>query len=507
MTTPQNLPIVPSYTCDEWWSPAAEVRATEVLDASTGEVVARVSTDGLDIATAVEHARSVGQKSLGELTIHERALLLKEIATYLNGRKQELYDLSFATGATQRDHLSDIDGGIGTMFTFSSKGRRELPNANVVVDGAPEVLSRDGSFIGRHVHTRLDGVMVQINAFNFPMWGMLEKFAPAFIAGVPTIVKPATPTGYVTEACVRMMVESGKLPAGALQLVSGSARDLLDHLDMRDMVAFTGSAATAGKLKLHPAVTERGCRFTAETDSLNAAVLGEDVTVDSPEFDAFIKGIMVEMTVKAGQKCTAIRRVVVPQAMVEPVVEALGAKIGSKIVVGDPRTEGSTMGPLASLDQREEVAKAVNALVEAGGRIAFGHGSPVPHLVHGGPGRAGGGEDLGGVRAVKHCMQRLAVQGGPDHLTAITGIGTPVPPRTASAVRTSILARASTPSARAWPSWASGTSSAPSCAPSPCRRSPTSPTRPATPSTRTPMRRRRWPTPSSRVASPTATCW
>ncbi|WP_301409133.1 aldehyde dehydrogenase family protein [Luteococcus sp.] len=219
-----------------------------------------------------------------------------------------------------------------------------------------------------------------------------------------------------------MMVESGKVPAGALQLVSGSARDLLDHLDMHDMVAFNGSAGTASKLKLHPAVTERGCHYTAETDSPNAAVLGSDVTVDSPEFDAFIKAIMVEMAVKASQKCTAIRRVVVPQAMVQPVVDALQAKISSKIVVGGPRTEGSTMGPLASLDQREEVAKAVNALVEAGGRIAFGHGSPVPHLVHGGPGRAGGGEDLGGVRAVKHCMQRLAVQGGPDHLTAITGI-------------------------------------------------------------------------------------
>ncbi|WP_420176777.1 phenylacetic acid degradation bifunctional protein PaaZ [Luteococcus sp. OSA5] len=524
MTTPQSLPIVPSYTRDQWWNPAADVRATEVLDASTGEVVARVSTDGLDIAAAVEHARSVGQKSLAELTIHERALLLKEIAGYLNGRKQELYDLSFATGATQRDHMSDIDGGIGTLFTFSSKGRRELPNANVIVDGAPEVLSRDGSFLGRHVYTPLAGVMVQINAFNFPMWGMLEKFAPAFIAGVPTIVKPATPTGYVTEACVRMMVESGKLPAGALQLVSGSARDLLDHLDMRDMVAFTGSAATAGKLKLHPAVTERGCRFTAETDSLNAAVLGLDVTADSPEFDAFIKAIMVEMTVKAGQKCTAIRRVIVPQAMVEPVAQALESKISSKIVVGDPRVEGCTMGPLASLDQRDEVAKAVAILVEAGGRIAFGgpdaelpqanpngaffaptalvfddpftaavneveafgpvtsilgyadtpeairianagggslvatvcthdpalarefavgmgshhgrlhfldrddaktstgHGSPVPHLVHGGPGRAGGGEELGGVRAVKHCMQRLAVQGSPDHLTGITGL-------------------------------------------------------------------------------------
>lgn len=506
MTTPQNLPIVPSYTCGEWWSPADKVRATEVPDASTGEVVARVSTDGLDIATAVEHARTVGQKSLGELTIHERALLLEEIATYLNGRKQELYDLSFATGATQRDHASDIDGGIGTMFTFSSKGRRELPNAHVIVDGAPEVLSRDGSFIGRHVHTRLDGLMVQINAFNFPMWGMLEKFAPAFIAGVPTIVKPATPRlchrglrandGGVRQGARRRPAAGQWLRARPAGPPGHARHGRLQRLGRHREQAQAAPRRHGGRLPL-----------PAETDSPNAAVLGSDVTVDSPEFDAFIKAIMVEMAVKAGQKCTAIRRVVVPQAMVQPVVDALQAKISSKIVVGGPRTEGSTMGPLASLDQREEVAKAVNALVEAGGRIAFGHGSPVPHLVHGGPGRAGGGEELGGVRAVKHCMQRLAVQGGPDHLTAITGIWH-TGAATNSVSRSDVdSGKGKHPSARAWPSWASGTSSAPSCAPSPCRRSPTSPTRPATPSTRTPTKRPPWPTPSSRVASPTATCW
>lgn len=516
-----TVSIVPSYIADQWWTPAEGGRTTEVLDASTGELVALVSTDGLDTAAAVEHARTVGQKSLGELTIHERALLLKDLAGYLNGRKKELYELSFATGATQKDHYNDIDGGIGTLFTFSSKGRRELPNANVVVDGAVEVLSKDGSFIGRHVYTRLNGVAVEINAFNFPVWGMLEKFAPAFIAGMPTIVKPATPTGYVTEACVRMMVEWGKLPAGSLQLVSGSARDLLDHLDERDSVAFTGSASTARTLQAHPAVTERGLRFTAETDSLNAAVLAPDVTADSPDFEAYIRAIMGEMTVKAGQKCTAIRRVIVPKGMVDSVVEALTDKLTSKVVVGDPRTEGTTMGPVASLDQRDEVLKSVARLVEAGGRIVLGgpdaqvpavgafvaptvlvfddpwaqavheveafgpvtsvlgysdveeaiklaqagggslvatvcthdpaharafalgmgshhgrlhfldrddartstgHGAPVPHLVHGGPGRAGGGEELGGVRAVKHAMQRLAIQGTPDHLTAITGV-------------------------------------------------------------------------------------
>jgi oxepin-CoA hydrolase/3-oxo-5,6-dehydrosuberyl-CoA semialdehyde dehydrogenase len=239
--------ILPSYVRDAWWTPGddAAAAASEVRDASTGEVVARVSTEGLDLGAALEYARTVGQKSLGELTFHQRAVLLKQMALALTERKAELYELSARTGATERDSWVDIDGGIGVLFTYSSKGRRELPNAKVLVDGPVEPLSKDGSFIGRHVYTRLPGVAVQINAFNFPVWGSLEKFAPAFLAGVPTVVKPATPTGYLTEAYVRILVESGLLPAGSLQLVSGSVPDLFDHLRLGDHVAFTGSASTA----------------------------------------------------------------------------------------------------------------------------------------------------------------------------------------------------------------------------------------------------------------------
>ncbi|WP_278856354.1 phenylacetic acid degradation bifunctional protein PaaZ [Kocuria palustris] len=513
--------ILPSYLEGQWWTPQDPQRVTDVLDAVTGELVTRVSTDGIDLAAAVEHARTVGQRSLGGLTLHERALKLKELALHLTEHKQELYDLSFRTGATQRDHFVDTDGGISTLFTFSSKGRREMPNSEVIIDGAPEQLSKDGSFLGEHIYTRLPGVAVQINAFNFPVWGMLEKFAPSFIAGVPTIIKPATPTGYVTEACVRLMLESGILPEGSLQLVSGSARDLLDHLDHRDHVAFTGSAGTARTLREHPGVMERGIRFTAETDSLNAAILAPDAAPETPEFDAFIKSVVLEITAKAGQKCTAVRRTIVPEQHREAVIEALSERIAEKGVLGDPREKATGVGALASLEQQQEVDGAVSRLVAAGGAIrvggpeaerpetgayypvtvlsfddaetpevhsveAFGpvtsvigydsvddairlaargggslvatvcthdpklagqfaagiaahhgrtlfldrddaktstgHGSPVPHLVHGGPGRAGGGEELGGVRAVKHYMQRTAIQGSPDLLTGITGV-------------------------------------------------------------------------------------
>lgn len=523
-TTTQDTEVLPSYVRDHWWRPDDPERAVDVVNAATGDPLVRVSTEGLDIADVVRFGRDTGQKTLGELTIHERALIIKKIALHLNEHKDELYDVSFLTGATAKDHLIDTDGGIGTLFTFSSKARRELPNANVIVDGAVEQLSADGSFLGEHVYTRLPGVAVQINAFNFPVWGMLEKFAPAFIAGVPTIVKPATPTAYVTEKCVRLMVESGLLPEGSLQLVSGSARDLLDHLDMRDHVAFTGSADTANSLRRHANVIEGGVRFTAETDSLNAAIMGPDVTEGSPEFEAFIKSVVLEISAKAGQKCTAIRRVIVPEPMRRPVVEALEARIAQRAVIGDPRDAATTVGALASFDQRDEVLKAVRRLVDAGGtvrvggpdaldtvpaegaffpvtvlefddartpeahsveafgpvtsvmgysggvddaveiaalgggslvatvcthdaavagefavgigahhgrvlfldrddaRTSTGHGSPMPQLVHGGPGRAGGGEELGGVRGVKHYMQRTAVQGSPDLLTGVTGV-------------------------------------------------------------------------------------
>ncbi|HKM25718.1 MAG TPA: aldehyde dehydrogenase family protein, partial [Corynebacterium sp.] len=294
--------LVPSYLSGAWVTPENPSRVTEVADASTGEIVATVSTDGLDLAGAIEYAREVGQRNLRELTIHERALKLKELALYLGEHKEELYELAYKTGATKRDNGIDIDGGIQTMFVYSSKGRRELPNGHVIIDGPTEILSRDNSFLGTHIYTTLPGVAVQINAFNFPVWGMLEKFAPSFIAGMPTLVKPATPSGYVTAAAVRLMIESGILPEGSLQLISGSARDLLDHLDHRDHVAFTGSAATAATLRAHENVLKNGVRFTAEADSLNAAILGEDVTEDSPEFEAYIKALFIEMTAKAGQK-------------------------------------------------------------------------------------------------------------------------------------------------------------------------------------------------------------
>ncbi|MFF2371503.1 phenylacetic acid degradation bifunctional protein PaaZ [Agromyces sp. NPDC058110] len=536
--------ILPSYVNGAWWTPGAAGAtpgdgtraegsrpATEVRDASTGEVVARVSTEGLDLGAALEYARTVGQRSLGELTFHQRAVLLKQMALALTERKQELYELSSRTGATKQDSWVDIDGGIGVLFTYSSKGRRELPNSQVYVDGGVEQLSKDGSFLGRHIFTRLPGVAVQINAFNFPVWGSLEKFAPAFLAGVPSLVKPATPTGYLAEAFVRILVESRLLPEGSLQLVSGSVPDLFDHLRLGDLVAFTGSASTAERLRANDSVQTGGVRFTSETDSINASVLGPDAVAGTPEFDAYVKQLVTEMTTKAGQKCTAIRRAVVPAASVDGVIDAVRARIAERVVVGDPRAEGVTMGPLASLEQRDEVLRQVRRLAEAGGEVVIGstdaptvtladgstgtaadgafvapvmlrfadaasdalheveafgpvssivgydsveeavrlvargggslvtsvathdpsvavalatgtaayngrlllldrddartstgHGSPLPNLVHGGPGRAGGGEELGGIRAVLHHMQRTAVQGSPEMLTALTGV-------------------------------------------------------------------------------------
>ncbi|UYO98797.1 phenylacetic acid degradation bifunctional protein PaaZ [Microbacterium sp. M28] len=521
--------ILPSYLQDSWWSPSAADDAAVVRDASTGDEVARVSTTGLDLAGALAHARSVGQQSLGELTFHQRALLLKRFALALTERKDELYALSACTGATATDSWVDIDGGIGVLFAYSGKGRRELPNGHVYIDGPVEPLSKDGSFLGRHIATRLPGVAVQINAFNFPVWGPLEKLAPAFLAGMPTLIKPATPTGYLTEAMVRILVESGLLPDGSLQLVSGAVPDLFDRLRLGDLVAFTGSASTAEHLRAHAAVQTGGVRFTAETDSINASVLGPDATAGTPEFEAYVRQLVTEMTAKAGQKCTAIRRAIVPSGSADAVIEAVNARLSEKVVIGDPRADGVTMGPLASLAQRDEVRRQVQKLIDGGGRIAVGsldapaartagrqdasdgaflspillrfddatadaahaveafgpvsslitydtvaeasdivargggslvtsvathdaafaaglvssvaphngrvlildrddarsstgHGSPLPALVHGGPGRAGGGEELGGIRAVLHHMQRTAIQGSPDMLTAITGV-------------------------------------------------------------------------------------
>ncbi len=514
-----------SYVQGAWWQPADAdlAAAAEVRDAVTGELVARVSSAGLDLDAAMTYARTTGQASLGALTFHQRAVILKQLALALTERKAELYELSTRTGATKTDSWVDIDGGIGVLFTYSGKGRRELPNARVQLDGPVEPLSKDGSFIGRHIRTTLPGVAVQINAFNFPVWGALEKLAPAFLAGMPTIIKPATPGAYLTEQLVRIMVESGLLPEGSVQLVTGSIREVFAHARLGDVVSFTGSASTAESLRLHPAVQTGGVIFGAETDSINASVLGPDAVPGTPEFDGYVRQLVAEMTTKAGQKCTAIRRAIVPAPLADAVAEAVGERIAAKVVVGDPRTEGVTMGALASAEQRSEVLRQVQALVDGGGRVllgggqehgdggaggafldpillrfddptaarvhdteAFGpvssiiaydspaeaaelvargggslvtsvasadpefvaqltrriasgngrvltldrtsarastgHGSPLPNLVHGGPGRAGGGEELGGVRSVFHYMQRTAIQGSPEMLTAITGV-------------------------------------------------------------------------------------
>ena len=518
--------LLESYAAGRWYRASDEGRPA--YDAATGEEVARVSATGLDLAAMVRHGREVGGPALRSLTFHERAGLLKQLAKHLMARKEELYELSFATGATRRDNAVDVDGGIGTLFSFASKGTRELPNDTLVLDGPPEPLGKGGTFLGQHVYTSRPGVAVQINAFNFPIWGMLEKLGPAFLAGMPSIVKPAAQTAYLTELAVRLIVESGILPEGSLQLLAGGPNGLLDELTIHDQVAFTGSAHTAGLLRNHPQVLHGGVQLGVEADSLNCSILGPDVTAEDPELDLFVKGVVTEMTVKAGQKCTAIRRVIVPAAIADTVTEAIAARL-AKVTVGDPRSEDVRMGPVVGLDQREEVRKAVQSLrasaevvhgdpdrvqVVAGdaergaflspvllraqrgavephdvepfgpvstvliyddldeavelaargrgslagslvthdrdvartvtlglapwhGRIlvldrddaaeaaqAGGHGSPLPVLVHGGPGRAGGGEELGGVRAVLHHMQRTAIQGSPDMLTAITGTWT-----------------------------------------------------------------------------------
>ncbi|WP_032408386.1 phenylacetic acid degradation bifunctional protein PaaZ [Rhodococcoides fascians] len=506
--------LLESYAQGTWYSATDE--GTPLMSAVDGSEIARVSSSGLDVAGMVDYARTVGGPALAALTFHERAALLKQLGLTLLAGKEEFYQLSRHTGATTRDSGVDIDGGFGTVLSYASKARRELPNETVYLDGAIEQLGKKGTFLGQHIYTSRRGVAVQINAYNFPVWGFLEKLAPAFIAGVPSIVKPASQTAYLTELVFRRIIESGLLPEGSVQLLCGSARGVLDHLGGQDSVAFTGSADTAATLRSHPNVVGEGLHFTAEADSLNASILGSDVSQSDPEFDLFVKGVFTEMTSKAGQKCTAIRRVLVPQDSVEPVIEALKAKL-DKVVVGDPQDDGVTMGALASIDQRDEVLKSIRGLIKSAtvvfgdpetvdsrpgafmapvllkagdksapepheieafgpvstvigydstadlldlvargkgslvaslvtkdsaiareivlgiapyhGRIlvlnsedakeSTGHGSPLPVLVHGGPGRAGGGEELGGIRGVLHHMQRTAIQGTPDVLTAI----------------------------------------------------------------------------------------
>ncbi len=511
--------LLSSYVAGAWQRPTDA--GTPVADSVTGEVVAHVSSAGVDTGAAVRHARDVGGPALRDMTFAERAALVKAVAGVLSDAREELYALSARTGATRRDSAVDIDGGIGTLAVYASKGRKELPDGRFLVEGDVELLGRGGTFGGGHVLTPRRGVAVQINAYNFPVWGPAEKLAPALLAGVPSIVKPATPTAYLTELAVRRVIEAGVLPEGALQLVCGSARGLLDELSGQDSVWFTGSAATAAALRGHAAVTERSVRFNAEADSLNAAVLGPDAAPGTPEFELYVDQLVTEMTVKAGQKCTAIRRALVPCGQLDEVADAVSARL-AQVVVGSPAEESAQMGALVSLDQREDVRRAAEQLTAAGtlvhgdpasvdvvgaddrtgaflspllvrvddpsrsaphdveafgpvstlmpydgaadavdllargqgslvasvvtadagfardivlgagayhGRMlvldrdcageSTGHGVPMPQLVHGGPGRAGGGEEEGGLRAVLHHLQRTAVQGSPAVLDAV----------------------------------------------------------------------------------------
>jgi len=507
-----------NYERDRWI--AGDGNLTDIASAIDGSVIARTGSSGLDFKAMLDHARNVGGPALRKMTFHERARMLKGLGLAVMERKEELYALNPLTGATRKDGWIDIEGGAMTLLSFSSKGRRELPDAHVLLDGQLEPLSKSGSFVGQHICTPLQGAAVLINAFNFPVWGMLEKLGPALLAGMPAIVKPASSTAYLCEAAFRVMIETGLVPPGALQLIVGSVGDLFDHLAGQDVVSFTGSAATAAKLKNHPVVLRESVKFVAEQDSLNASVLGPDAAPGTPEFDLFVKEVVNEMTVKAGQKCTAIRRALAPAAHIDAVEEAIRARL-SKTIVGDPREETSRMGALVSCSQRDDVRSQIRKIVESGARVvagdpdasigpeggafmqpvllraddpwkttavhdveAFGpvstvmpykdmadaialanrgmgslalslftysteaahdfiqgaaafhgrmlvinrdnakestgHGSPLPVLVHGGPGRAGGSEEMGGIRGVKHYMQRTAIQSTPAMIAAIS---------------------------------------------------------------------------------------
>lgn len=505
-----------SFLSGTWQS--GRGRSRLIHHAISGEALWKVTSEGLDMAAARLFAIEKGAPALRAMTFIERAAMLKAVAKHLLSEKERFYALSAQTGATRADSWVDIEGGIGTFFTYASLGSRELPDDTLWPEDELIPLSKEGGFAARHVLTSKSGVAVHINAFNFPCWGMLEKLAPTWLGGMPAIIKPATATAQLTQAMVKSIVDSGLVPEGAISLICGSAGDLLDHLDSQDVVTFTGSAATGQMLRVQPNIVAKSIPFTMEADSLNCCVLGEDVTPDQPEFALFIREVVREMTTKAGQKCTAIRRIIVPQVLVNAVSDALVARL-QKVVVGDPAQEGVKMGALVNAEQRADVQEKVNTLLAAGceirlggqadlsaagaffpptllycpqpdetpavhateafgpvatlmpaqnqqhalqlacagggslagtlvtadpqiarqfiadaarthGRIQIlneesakestGHGSPLPQLLHGGPGRAGGGEELGGLRAVKHYMQRTAVQGSPTMLAAIS---------------------------------------------------------------------------------------
>ncbi|WP_334186473.1 phenylacetic acid degradation bifunctional protein PaaZ [Noviherbaspirillum sp.] len=518
MTT---MPTLQSFIGGRWIGAQAAQPLASAID---GHVVAHTHAEAIDFGEALLHARRKGIPALMAMDFQERAARLKALAAYLAERKEQLYAISHHTGATRADGWIDIEGGTGTLHAYAGMGSNELPSGNVLHEGPPLQLGKQGKFFGTHILVPRGGVAVHINAFNFPIWGLLEKFAPTFLAGMPCIAKPATATSYLTEAMVRMVQESGLVPEGSLQLVIGGTGDLLDRLEGSDVVTFTGSADTAAKLRAHPNLIRQSIPFNAEADSLNCAILAPDVTPDDEEFDLFVKEVAREMTIKAGQKCTAIRRAIVPHQHLDAVAQRLRERL-AKTVIGDPSREGVKMGALASHAQQADVAERV-ALLSQGNEVVFGakdgfnpvgdgvgegaffaptlllcrdafanekvhdieafgpvstlmpygdidealalaakgrgslvgslftrdpkiaakavpvaamhhgrilvldreaaaestgHGSPLPALKHGGPGRAGGGEELGGLRAVTHYLQRTAVQGSPTMLTAVTG--------------------------------------------------------------------------------------
>lgn len=511
-----------NYAEGRWVTAKAE--GDTLYNAITGDAVYTASSEGLDFGAMMDYARRTGGPALRKLTFHERGRMLKALAMYLMERKEYFYEISALTGATRVDSWVDIEGGIGNLFANASL-RRQFPDERFYVDGEAAKLSKNNTFIGHHIMVPREGVAIHINAFNFPVWGMLEKIAVNLLAGVPAIVKPATLTSYLTEAVFEEIIKSNILPEGSLQLICGSARGILDTVETQDVVTFTGSAETGRKLKSHPRILSEAVPFNLEADSLNCCVLGPDVQPGSVEFDIFIKEVTREITTKAGQKCTAIRRIMVPADRVEDVQIALGKRLQGT-TVGDPAVEGVRMGPLAGITQRNEVRERVQQLaksqsivigdlekfevvgadkekgaflppliflnndpfkntdvhdIEAFGPVSTimpyhtlddamalarmgkgslvcsiitaddevarefvlgtatmhgrilvlnadcakestGHGSPMPLLVHGGPGRAGGGEEMGGMRGVLHYLQRTAIQGSPTTITRITNV-------------------------------------------------------------------------------------
>lgn len=509
-----------NYAAGQWVE--GNGKATTLYNSITGEAIYEADSSGLDFGIMMDYARKVGGPALRKMTFHERGRMLKALALHLMSKKDEFYNVSWATGATKVDSWIDIEGGIGNLFAYASL-RKSFPDETYYVDGEAAKLSKNGTFIGHHICVPKEGVAIHINAYNFPVWGMLEKVAVNFLAGVPAIVKPATVTSFLTEVVVKEIIKSKILPEGALQLICGSANGILDHISNQDVVTFTGSASTGMKLKSHPKVISESVPFNLEADSLNASVLGPDAIPGTPEFELFVKEVTKEITVKAGQKCTAVRRVIVPRNLIEDVQIELGKRL-AKTLIGDPNFEGVRMGALAGKEQLKDVIDNVNLLsktqeivfgsidkvevlgadaskgsfmspilflnkdpfknldchnIEAFGPVSTllpydtieeaveltklgkgslvcsivtadnkvardfviaaashhgrilvlnadcakestGHGSPMPLLTHGGPGRAGGGEEMGGKRGVMHYMQRTAIQGSPTTITAVT---------------------------------------------------------------------------------------